>query len=152
MALSEGRDYLFFEKVDCSKQSLMEALTRGAAVMTPGHIFMIPDKGVGSFAVVQVGTTHSVGGQSPVAFVRGLLSDPTMDVPRLEEALKTAFGEGKTRWVFPVRELEKLKMTTGFLFGQTTLKMKGESVRRMVIRDKGGKAKAKAFYAGALAS
>lgn len=152
MGVVEGRDYLFFEKVDCSKQSLVEAMTRGAAVMTPSYIVMIPEKGFGSFAVVTLATTHSVGGDSPVAFVRGLLADPTIDVPRLEEALIQTFGGGKTRWVFPVRELERFKMTTGFLFGQATLKVKGESVRRLVDRDKGGKAKAKAFYAEALAS
>jgi hypothetical protein len=46
--------------------------------------------------------------------------------------------------VFPLADLEQLRVTSG-LFGTITLKMRRESLRRLIIRDKGGKATAKAF-------
>lgn len=149
MPLVQGRDFLFFEKVDCSQQSLTAALTRGAAVMTPNLIAMIPVQGIGSIGIATVGTRHSLAGTDPVGYIRSLLSDPTLGVADLEATLRDLYGQSKTRWLFPVAELEKWKMGTGF-FGQATLKMPGESVRRMNVRDKGGKVAAKAFYASAL--
>lgn len=143
--LEAGRDYLFFEKVDCSKQSLTETMTRGAAVLTPNLIAMIPVAGMGSLLVVTIGTKHNLGGTDPRAAIKALLADPTLDLAALESALRDLYRESKTRWVFPLAELEKFTVKMGF-FGTITLKMKGESVRRMVIQDKGGKATAKAFY------
>ena len=61
------------------------------------------------------------------------------------------YADAKTRWLFPVEQLETFKCSTGF-FGMMSVKMPGESVRRIVIRDKGGKAAAKDFYAATLAA
>lgn len=148
MAVSSGTDYLWFEKVDCSKQSLTAAMTRGAALLTPNLIAMVPAQSVGSVFVATVITRYGGDG---VAAIRALLADPATTVASLEAALTAMYGGGDTRWLFPVRELETWKVTTGF-FGMISLKMKGESVRRMVIRDKGGKAAARDFYAAALAA
>ena len=150
MALQSGTDFLLFEKVDCSQQSLTATMTRGAAVMTPNLIAMIPVQSTGSLLVATV-TTRYGGGSDPVATVKALVADPALDVAGLEATLTSMYADGKTRWIFPIRELEKFKMSTGF-FGMTTLKMPGESVRRLVVRDKGGKAAAKAFYAETLAA
>jgi hypothetical protein len=146
--LTAGRDYLFFEKADCSKQSLTATMTRGAVVMTPNLIAIIPVQSTGSLLVATV-TTRYGGGSDPVATVRALLADPAMDVATLEATLTSMYQDASTRWVFPISQLETFKITTGF-FGMASLKMQGESVRRLVIRDKGGKAAAKSFYAGAL--
>lgn len=139
---------LFFEKVDCTKQSLTATMTRGATVMTPNLIAMIPVQSVGSVFVATVITRYGDSGD-PIALIRALLADPTLDVPGLERTLESMYADVSTRWVFPIKQLEKFKMSTGF-FGTATLKIPDESVRRMVIRDKGGKAAAKAFYANAL--
>ena len=140
--LESGRDYLFFEKVDCTKQSLTATVTRGAAVLTRNLIVMIPSE---SFGSVVIGTTHASYGTEPLAAVKAMLGDTALDVPTLERNLSAMFGEDRTRWVFPIAELETFKVTTGF-FGMISVKAKGESVRRVVIRDKGGKATAKQFY------
>ena len=150
MALTAGRDYLFFEKVDCSQQSLTATMTRGAVVMTPNLIAMIPVHGMGSVLVAAIATTHSVAGGSPIDAVKALLADTALDVAGLERQLVEIYADAKTRWLFPIAELEKFKMSTGF-FGMTSVKVRGESVRRIVIRDKGGKATAKTFYASQLA-
>jgi hypothetical protein len=143
--LSPGRDYLFFEKVDCSQQSLTATMTRGAVVMTPNLIAMIPVQSTGSVLVATIATRYKVSGGDPVAAVKALLADPAMDVATLEATLHELYAGSKTRWLFPIAELETFTMKTGF-FGMTSVKVKGESVRRIVIRDKGGKAAAKAFY------
>jgi hypothetical protein len=140
--LESGRDYLFFEKVDCTKQSLTATVTRGAAVLTRNQIVMIPTE---SFGSVVVATTHTQYGSEPLAAVKAMLADPALDVAGLEGALRNMFGGDKTRWVFPIAEMETFKVTTGW-FGMISLKARGESVRRVVIRDKGGKATAKQFY------
>jgi hypothetical protein len=146
--LSPGRDYLFFEKADCSQQSLTATMTRGAVVMTPNLIAVIPVQSTGSVFVATISTKYNVGGADPVAAVKALLADPDLDIAKLEATLREIYAGSKTRWLFPISELETFKMSTGF-FGMTSLKMKGESVRRLVIRDKGGKAAAKAYYEAA---
>jgi len=148
MPVVPGTDYLWFEKVDCSKQSLTATLTRGAAVLTPNLIAMIPVESVGSVFVATVMTRY---GGDPVAALKALLADPSTTPESLEGTLTAMYAASATRWLFPVRELETFKVTTGF-FGMISLKARGESVRRMVIRDKGGKAAAQAFYASALAA
>jgi hypothetical protein len=148
MPVVPGTDYLWFEKVDCSKQSLTATLTRGAAVLTPNLIAMIPVESVGSVFVATVMTRY---GGDPVSALKALLADPSTTVESLEGTLTAMYAASTTRWLFPVRELETFKVTTGF-FGMISLKARGESVRRMVIRDKGGKAAAQAFYASALAA
>jgi len=149
-ALTAGTDYLLFEKVDCSKQSLTAAMTRGAAVMTPNLIAVIPVRSTGSVLVATVVTRYG-GGSDPVATVKQMLAAPDLDVAGLEATLTAMYADESTRWVFPIAELEKFAMKTGF-FGMTSLKMPGESVRRLVIRDQGGKAAARDFYAAALAA
>lgn len=141
--LTVGRDYLFFEKVDCTKQSLTATMTRGAAVMTPSLIAMIPEQSFGSVLVATISTRY---GSEPLSAVKAMLADPAMDVPALEAGLRAMFGGTDTRWIFPIAELKTFKVTTGF-FGMISLVMPGESVRRIVIRDKGGKVAAKSFFA-----
>ncbi|MDQ3338303.1 MAG: hypothetical protein M4D80_24315 [Myxococcota bacterium] len=141
--LESGRDYLFFEKVDCTKVSLTATMTRGAAVLTRNVIAMIPGESIGSLVIA---TTHTRFGKEPLAATKAMLADPALDLAQLEGRLQELFGGATTRWIFPIAELETFKVTTGF-FGTISLKAKGESVRRMVIRDKGGKATAKQFYA-----
>ena len=138
--LTQGRDYLFFEKVDCTQQSLITTMTRGAVVITANLIAVIPEQSVGSVVVATVATKYD---GDALRFVKALLSDPAVDVDKLENALRSLLG-GSQRWVFPISQLETFKATTGF-FGMISLKMPRESVRRLVIRDKGGKAAAKAF-------
>jgi hypothetical protein len=41
--LTQGRDYLFFEKVDCTQQAMITTVARGAAVITPNLIAVIPE-------------------------------------------------------------------------------------------------------------
>lgn len=148
MPVAVGRDVLWFEKVDCSQQSLTATLTRGAALLTPNLIAMIPAQSFGSIFVATVVTRY---GGDPVGAIRTLLADPATTVATLEATLAELYATASTRWLFPIRELETFKVTTGF-FGMISLKLPGTSVRRMVIRDKGGKAAAAAFYADALAA
>ena len=148
MVLTLATDYLWFEKVDCSQQSLTATMTRGAAVLTPNLIAMIPVQSMGSVFVATVLTRY---GGDPVGAIKALLADPATTVGALEDALRAMYATASTRWLFPVTQLDTFKVTTGF-FGMISLKMLGESVRRMVIRDKGGKAAAQAFYAAALAA
>ena len=143
--LTQGRDYLFFEKVDCTQQSFITTVTRGAAVLTPSLIAMIPVQSTGSVLVATIATKYGVSGGDPVQFVKALLADPAVDAGKLENALRSLYSRDTTRWVFPLAELESFKVTTGF-WGMISLKMPRESVRRIVIRDKGGKAAAKAFF------
>jgi hypothetical protein len=135
------RDYLFFEKVDCTQQSLITTVTRGALVITPNLLAVIPLESTGSVVVATIGTKHN---GDALRFVKAVLEDAAVDVPKLENALTSMFTGSHTRWVFPIAQLESFKVTTGF-FGMISLKMPRESVRRIVIRDKGGKAAAKAF-------
>jgi hypothetical protein len=139
--LTPGRDYLFFEKVDCTQQSLITTMTRGAVVLTPNLIAVIPKESMGSVLVAAIATRYD---GDALRFVKALLDDPAVDVAKLENALGSMYSGSHSRWVFPIAELETLKVTTGF-FGMISLKMPRESVRRLVIRDKGGKAAAKTF-------
>ena len=148
--LTAGRDYLFFEKADCTKQSLTATMTRGAAVLTPNLIAMIPVESFGTILVAPIVTKYGKG-QDPVATVKAMLADPAMDLATLERTLIEIYMDAGTRWIFPLADLETFKVTTGF-WGMTSLKVRGESIRRLVIRDKGGKAAAKEFYASALAA
>lgn len=144
--LTPGRDYLFFEKVDCTQQSMITTMTRGAVVMTPNLIAVIPLESTGSLVVSTIATKYE---GDALQFARALVADPAVDIGKLENALGSMFNRSFTRWLFPVAQLETFKITTGF-FGMITLKMPGESVRRLVIRDKGGKAAAKLFFAARL--
>lgn len=137
--LEVGKDYLFFEKVDCTKQSLTATVTRGAAVLTPKLIAMIPGE---SFGSIVIATTLTKYGKEPLVAIKAMLADPAIDAAMLDGALREMLGK---EWVFPIAELETFKVTTGF-FGMISVKVKGESIRRVVIRDKGGKATAKQFY------
>ena len=58
MVLTLATDYLWFEKVDCSQQSLTATMTRGAAVLTPNLIAMIPVQSMGSVFVATVLTRY----------------------------------------------------------------------------------------------
>ncbi|PKN55162.1 MAG: hypothetical protein CVU56_22820 [Deltaproteobacteria bacterium HGW-Deltaproteobacteria-14] len=145
MALIPGTDYLFFSKVDMSKMSLTAAMARGCAVCTPEVIYFVPVQSYGSLAVATTTTKYSLGGGDPVEAVGALLAREDLTQEGLHETLSSLLGGDKTRWIFPLADAEKVAMKTGF-FGMTTLKMPGEMVRRMVIRDKGGKKEGKAFY------
>ena len=126
--LTRGRDYLFFDTVDCTHQSMITTVTRGAAVITPNVIAVIPD------------TEES----DALAVVKVLLADEDVDLTKLETTLRAIFAGAYPRWVFPIAELEMFRVTAG-VFGTIALRMRRESVRRLIIRDKGGKAAAKAF-------
>ena len=103
---------------------------------------MIPLESISSLHV----TTAATGDEDEaLRFAKALIADPAVDVTRLENALRSVFGGSHTRWVFPIAELETFNVTAGF-FGVITLKMPRESIRRLVIRDKGGKSSAKAFF------
>ncbi len=142
--LTPGTDYLFFEKVDCTQQSMITTMTRGALVLTPSLIAVVPKQSTGSVVIATIATKYD---GDTLAFVKALLADPAVDLGKLENALSTL----DSRWVFPLAALETLKVTTGF-FGMISIKMPRESVRRLVIRDKGGKAAAKAFLDARAAS
>jgi|JI10StandDraft_1071094.scaffolds.fasta_scaffold259900_2 hypothetical protein len=142
MAIDVGTDYLWFETVDCSNQSLVAAMARGSLLLTPNLIAMLPVESVGSMFVANIATRF---GDDPVGAVRELVDEPTMTVPDLEARLTQMFARSRTRWLFPIAELEIFKISTGF-FGKITVKMPDESVRRIVIRDKGGKVAARDFY------
>jgi hypothetical protein len=144
--LTPGRDFLFFDKVDCTQQSFITTMTRGALVITPNQLSMLPEQSTGSVLVATILTKYGVGGENPTQVAKELVAQPAMDVAKLEDALRALLSGTSSRWVFPLAELETFKVTTGF-FGMISLKMRGESVRRLVIRDKGGKAAAKAFFA-----
>jgi hypothetical protein len=141
--LTQGRDYLLFEKVDCTQLSLITTMTRGAVVITPNLIAVIPLESVGSVVVATIATEHD---GDALRFVKALLADPAVDVEKLENALTSMYAGSHSRWVFPLAQLERFKATTGF-FGMISLKMPHESVRRIVIRDRGGKSAAAAFLA-----
>ena len=126
--LTPGRDYLFFERVDCAHQSMITVLNRCAVVMTPNLIAVIPEDNE----------------TDTVTFVKTLLADDAVDIDKLENALRAVLAGGFNRWVFPLAELESLRATAGF-FGTITLKVKRESPCKLYVRDKGGKAAAKAF-------
>lgn len=132
---------MFFEKVDCTQQSLITTMTRGAVVMTPNLIAVLPLESTGSVLVATIATKYD---GDALRFVKALLDDPAVDLGKLENALLSMYSGSHARWVFPIAELETLKVTTGF-FGMISLKLPRESVRRLVIRDKGGKVAAKAF-------
>lgn len=141
--LTPGLDYLFFAKVDCTHQSLITTVTRGAAVLTPNLIAVVPVVSEGEDAQL---TTHE---GDTLQFVQQLLADPTLELDALEKVLGSMLHGTFTRWAFPLAELETFKVKTGF-FGTITLKPHRDAVRRIIIRDKGGKAAAKAFYADRL--
>jgi hypothetical protein len=126
--LTSGHDYLFFEKVDCTQQSLITTMTRGALVITRNLLAVVP---------------HDDG--DAVQFVKALLADAAVDIGKLENALTSMFSGSHSRWVFPFAQLESFKVTSGY-FGMISLKLPREWVRRIVIRDRGGKAIAKAFF------
>jgi hypothetical protein len=125
--LTAGRDFLCFKKIDCTQQSLITTMTRGALVITPTLLAVVPTDA------------------DALRFVKALLEDAAVDAEKLDNALTSMLRGSHTRWVFPIAELESFNVTTGF-FGMITLKMPRESLRRIVIRDKGGKAAAKAFF------
>jgi hypothetical protein len=155
--LTQGRDYLLFEKVECSQQSLITVMTRDAVVITQNLIAIIPVESDASVLLATESTqsdgdaTQSDGdstqsGGDALRFVKALLADPAVDVCTLENALRSMFAGSSSRWVFPIGQAEKLKVTTGF-FGNISLKMPRDSMRRFVIRDKGGKGAAAQFLA-----
>ncbi|MFT7582716.1 MAG: hypothetical protein ACI9MR_004399 [Myxococcota bacterium] len=152
MGLSQGTDYVFFPKIQISKQSLGATMTDGLAVCTAEHIFVIPQRstGIALGASLLTGkskariSTYGVG-EDAAQWLPAMLADPEMDRAGLEETLSELLTTDKTRWHFPLKQAEKFKMTAG-LMGQTTLKYPMESVRRLVFRGKGAKKEAKAFY------
>jgi hypothetical protein len=129
--LTQGRDYLFFERVDYTQLSLITTMTRCALVITPNLIVVIP--------------LEAMDEGDALRFVRALLADPAIDVDKLENALTSIYAGSHSRWVFPIAQLETFKATSGF-FGMISLRMPRESMRRLVIRDKGGKTAAKQFF------
>lgn len=141
--LTAGLDYLFFAKVDCTHQSLITTVTRGAAVLTPNLIAVVPHVSEGEESQL---TTHE---GDTLQLVQELLLDPTLELDAFEKVLDSMLRGTFTRWAFPLAELETFKVKTGF-FGTITLKPRRDAVRRIIIRDKGGKAAAKAFYADRL--
>ena len=141
--LTVGSDYLFFAKVDCTHQSLITTVTRGAAVLTPNLIAVVPHVSEGEESQL---TTHE---GDTLQLVQELLVDPTLELDAFEKVLDSMLRGTFTRWAFPLAELEMFKVKTGF-FGTITLKPRRDAVRRIIIRDKGGKAAAKAFYADRL--
>jgi hypothetical protein len=126
--LTPGRDYLFFERVDCTQQSLITTMIPRALVLTPSLIAIVP-----------------LDEPEVLAFIKAVLADEAVDVARLENAIMSTLGGSHTRWVFPLADLETFRVTAGF-FGEIVIKLPGESLRRLSIRDKGGKAAAKAFF------
>jgi len=151
MALTQGTDYLFFTKVDMSKMSLTATMTNGCAVCTRDHIYFIPLHSMGSVVVAAISTKYSVDQGDPAAAIGALLEREDLTMEMLHDTVSSWFADSKTRWIFPLAEAEKFTYKTGF-WGMTNLKMPGEMVRRMVIRDKGGKKVAKAFYDAAKAA
>lgn len=126
--LTLGRDYLYFAKVDCTQQSLITTMVPRATVITPNLLALVP-----------------LDEPEVLGFVKAVLADPDVDRERLENVLASTLGRAPTRLVFRFSELEVFRVTAGF-FGEIVLKMPGESLRRLAIRDKGGKAAAKAFF------
>lgn len=137
--LTAGLDYLFFARVDCTRQSLITTVTRGAAVLTPNLIAVVPLESEGEAQL----TTHE---GDTLQLVQSLLVDPTLELDAFEKVMASMLQGTYTRWAFPLAELERFKVKAGF-FGTITLKPRRDAVRRIIIRDKGGKAAAKAFYA-----
>jgi hypothetical protein len=127
--LVRGRDYLMFERVDYVQQSLITTLTRSAVVMTANVIAVIPLEAVEDDAL---------------PFIKALLAEPAIDVHTLEHTLTSMYRGAYSRYVFSIDELATLKVTAGF-FGTISFKPPRDSIRRLMIRDKGGKAAAKAF-------
>lgn len=130
--LALGRDYLFFAKVNCTQQSLITTMVPRALVITPNLLALVP-----------------LDEPEVLGFVRAVLADPDVDRERLENILASTLGHAPTRLVFRYAELEVFRVTAGF-FGEIVLKRPGEPLRRLSIRDKGGKAAAKAFFDGEL--
>lgn len=131
-----------FARVDCTHQSMITTVTRGAAVLTPNLIAVIPLVPLDSDSESQL-TTHE---GDTLQLVQALLVDPTLELDAFEKVLASMLRGTFTRWAFPLADLETFKVKTGF-FGTITLKPRRDAVRRIIIRDKGGKAAAKAFYA-----
>ena len=139
--LTQGRDYLLFEKVDCTQLSMITTMTPGAVIITANLIAVLPLEPIDSGVAAPVATPHD---GDALRFVKALLADPAIDVAKLEAALTAMYAGSYSRWVFPLDRLERFKVTGGF-FGMISLKMPRESARRLVIRDKGGKSTAAAF-------
>lgn len=125
--LTPGRDYLYFERVNCTQQSLITTMIPRALVITPTLIAIVP-----------------LDEPEVLAFVKAVLSDPDVDRERLENVITSTLGGTPTRWVFPFARLEVFRVTGGF-FGEIVIKMPGESLRRLSIRDRRGKIAARAF-------
>lgn len=122
--LTPGTDYLFFEKVDCTQQSMITTMTRGALVITPNLIAVIPKQSTGTLVVATIATKYD---GDTLGFVKALLADPAVDLGKLENALSTM----DSRWVFPIAGLETFKVTTGF-FGMISVKMPRASAARIL--------------------
>ena len=128
--LVRGRDYLFFDNVDCTHDAEGNTtLTRGAALMTPDSITLVPWQ----------------PSADSIRSVRALLGNPELDVTKLESSLRVMFASPRPRLLFPIARLATFKVTSGF-FGMITLAMPGEPVHRLVVRDRGGKLLAKEFF------
>ncbi|HEX5058400.1 MAG TPA: hypothetical protein VFV99_03525, partial [Kofleriaceae bacterium] len=91
--LTPGRDYLFFEKVDCTQQSLITTMTRSAVVITTNLIAVIPLESTGSVLVATIATKHD---GDALRFVKALLDDPAVDIEKLENALSSMYAGSHT--------------------------------------------------------
>jgi hypothetical protein len=132
--LAQGREYLLFERVDYVQQGLITTMTRSAVVMTANVIAVIPLES----------TDGETLGDDALRFIKALLDDPAVDVEKLDSTLVAMYQGARSCWVFPIAQLDMLKVKTGF-FGMVSFRPRRDSIRRLAIRDKGGKAAAKAF-------
>lgn len=140
--LKENVDYLFIPTSDVF-EGMTGAMTKALIIGTRSTLFIVPLSSVSGFATLF--TTFSLAGREPSEAVRELLASPELTVERLETELTAMLVNDTRRRIFPIAELEGLKIGTSF-WSSLKLKIQGEPFKRLAIRGKVDKQAAKAFY------
>lgn len=145
----EGTNYLVFPKTYFAGGIITGSVNGwGIMICTKKYIFFVPLQDTTSFgiAVRLRSYKHFLEDDSFEEGLKKLLSDPQIIVEQLEDILQQALADKEELCVFPLAELESIKIWGGFL-GQARLKKKGQSVKVFTPKGLGNKKKLKAFYA-----
>lgn len=130
-------DALLVPKVSWTEASAPAAVTYGALVGTPNVIVLVPRGGTET-----AGFTLSlqwVQGAATLDDISRLVGDPSQPIANIEAALQQSLPQWTTRCVFPVTQLSRFEILSGWklwLGVSAILQVGGESPMSVRVPDK----------------
>lgn len=105
-------DLVFIPKVSWTSNAAPAAVSYGALVATAQGIILLPQRG-SETAGFELKLTWKEGGVT-LADIERMVSDPAMPLHELEAALVAALPEWSTRCLFPVGEMARFDILSGW--------------------------------------